>query len=158
MGILQWHLCHFHTYFSSKIAYWHALLMACPKHAPTYGDVSCHGSQLTTWKMVNSKIFKLLPSSFMYVTIFFVNWYCVNKGFTISANVAPVMLSASNNPIVTWWGYQVPSMKFTIKKNVSYRVLDIQRSKLIFAFHIWLIKITHTYPLFLLSCEEGVLK
>ncbi len=84
----------------------------------------------------------------MYATIFFVDWYCDNKGFIISTNVALVVLSASNNRIVTWWGHQVSSMKFTTKKNVSYQILDIQRLKMILAFHTWLTKITHTYPFF----------
>jgi hypothetical protein len=39
------------------------------------------------------------------------NWYYANKGFIISANVVLVMLGASNNPIMTWSGYQVSSME-----------------------------------------------
>jgi hypothetical protein len=35
------------------------------------------------------------------------------------------MLGASNNPIMTWGGYQVSLMKFTTRQNVSTPIMDI---------------------------------
>jgi hypothetical protein len=44
---------------------WHAQNM----HLHMYGNVSCNGSQLTTYKKANAKVFKLLPSFFTYANI-----------------------------------------------------------------------------------------
>ncbi len=66
-----------------------------------YGNVIYNGSQLTICKKANAKVFNLLPSSFTYANILFMNLYYANKGFTILVNIVLVMLGASNNPIMT---------------------------------------------------------
>jgi hypothetical protein len=63
-------------------------------HLHMYRDVNCNGSQLTICKKSNAKVFKLLPSAFTYVNILFMNWYYVNKGFIILANIVLEVLGA----------------------------------------------------------------
>jgi len=57
-----------HTLSFTPIAYQHPSFMACPKHTHEYGSfANYNGSQLTTWKKDDAKVFKLAPSSFTYV-------------------------------------------------------------------------------------------
>ena len=62
-------------------------------------------------------------------------WTAPTKGLTISANAAPDVSCASNNPTVTCRRTQPSSMKFTTKAKVSQPVRDIHKSKVIEA--VW---------------------
>jgi hypothetical protein len=117
--------------FSSTIPYWHALEKTCPKQLPLKLSSNLRISQLTTNFSAKVIAFKLAPSSLTNVMIFYL-WPKESKRLLkFITKICPIVLVASNNPIVTCWGWcQFASIKLITNAKISWVLLNIHKSKL----------------------------
>jgi hypothetical protein len=95
--------------------------------------------------MVDAQVFKLSPSSFIYITTFWVKKNLSNNYWTCKVIATlVVLLGASNKVIITCLGCQFSEIKFTITTNTSCVLISTSKDQRhTWLTHKWLMWVTH---------------